>query len=800
MSVMRKKKSTRLAVLAAAAVLTAASAVPQGALAAKASATAASAGSAASAAGVDAASPAAPAGKTGPDEKGGTPVNAAITKEKAAALARQYVGIPADYALQNASYNTNPLAAGKRGMWSLNFVKQANGKQKGSIHAAIDASDGGLLQYAVYQDDPGYKPSYPPKVNREQAVELVRKFIGQVGASYAGRVKADPEYGTNGNPPLTGETLHRIRFNRIVEGIPYRDNFIEAVLDGDGRVRQYNVNWDDTVTFGPSQASLTPEEAAAAFRKEARPYLAYVLPYQAEDPQPILAYAMDPFYLDAATGSRWNPGGGQPEPNTDKPVSDKPLAAAPAENRSLTAEEAAAAVKALFPIPAEAELTESNYSEYTNGRTGKVSARWNLGWSIQAGGGGRSVAWASVDSRSGVVRSYSGYGLNDWMAQSEAKPADYAAAREKAVDTVKRALPDLAAELYLQETDKARYEGKTAADIGAYHFRFQRMVDGAVVTYDSVSVSVSAATGEVQDYQGEINPFEYKADRAQPISKAQAIEAWMTFYRPELAWVRPYAADGQPLPIEKINLMIAAGELPPGGSGPAKLVYQLMAKPTEEAIVLDAVTGRWRELSTGAETELVKPKATDVEGHWARRELELMVSYKALDLKDGKVRPNAVVTRGELIKMLVLAMNAGRPPMPMAADAGSAKAAFTDVAADSSFFVYVETALQANLIDIGDGSFNPGGKVDREEMAELIVRALGYNSLAEHAELFNPSFADADKVARKGQAAIVTGLKIMTPIAGRFEPDREVTRAEAAAAFFRFLQARAELKEAPLRE
>jgi len=34
---------------------------------------------------------------------------------------------------------------------------------------------------------------------------------------------------------------------------------------------------------------------------------------------------------------------------------------------------------------------------------------------------------------------------------------------------------------------------------------------------------------------------------------------------------------------------------------------------------------------------------------------------------------------------------------------------------------------------------------------------------------------------------------------GNFVPDREVTRAEAAAAFFRFLSVSAELKEAPLR-
>ena len=49
------------------------------------------------------------------------------------------------------------------------------------------------------------------------------------------------------------------------------------------------------------------------------------------------------------------------------------------------------------------------------------------------------------------------------------------------------------------------------------------------------------------------------------------------------------------------------------------------------------------------------------------------------------------------------------------------------------------------------------------------------------------------------QAAIVVGLGIMSLTRGNFVPDREVTRAEAATAFYRFLTVRAELKEAPLR-
>jgi hypothetical protein len=249
--------------------------------------------------------------------------------------------------------------------------------------------------------------------------------------------------------------------------------------------------------------------------------------------------------------------------------------------------------------------------------------------------------------------------------------------------------------------------------------------------------------------------------------------------------------------------MVAAGEIQPNevkSQGEAKLVYQLVPRYNlDQNVTLNAVTGQWINADDGTVTTLERQTATDIEGHWAQRELELMVAYKALDLKDGKVNPNAVITRGEMIKMLVLAMNQGTP-IYYTADTMKAAASFADVKADSSYFAYVETALQQQLIDIGDGTFNPEGKVDREEMAELIVRALGYNPLAEHDSLFNITFADADQVKQKGQAAIALGLGIMTLQNGKFLPERQVTRAEAATAFFRFLQAKADLKEAPLRD
>ncbi len=169
------------------------------------------------------------------------------------------------------------------------------------------------------------------------------------------------------------------------------------------------------------------------------------------------------------------------------------------------------------------------------------------------------------------------------------------------------------------------------------------------------------------------------------------LSAFDNYYKVELTYSLLGDDRYAGIPEQKLKLMIASGEIPPGssegnGTSEAKLIYRMVPKSIDESVFLDAVTGKWRSQSSGEVTDLERKKATDIEGHWAARELELMISYKALDLEDGKVRPNQIVTRGELIKMLVLAMNGGGGYRPFFA---AETASFKDVGAGSAYFPYV---------------------------------------------------------------------------------------------------------------
>lgn len=736
--------------------------------------------------------------------------DAKISKEQAEKLLRQYVSIPEGFVLQNSRYGTNRLAEGTRTQWNLTFVKRANGKQLGAIHAALDAGSGQLLSYQFDDYASGAQSSYPLKVDREDAIKLAEAFIDQIAKPYAGDIKFNENYGVRALPPLSGAVIHSLRFERIVNGLPYTGNYIELSISSEGFVNAFNLQWDETIDFPKPGNYLNKEDALSALKSESSPVLGYLLPYSKPKGEiaPQLNYRLGMFAIDAVTGKKLEDAGWyhyRQGTLSETPLTREPLSSKP-DVGPLTEKDAIAAVVASFPLPEGSVLESSGYNEYSQDEFGQTRAEWSFNWSVKKEGRDIRSIYVNVNGKNGAVERYYSYS-NVSGADSEGNAITLDEAVVTATDAVKKQLPWLTHQLYIVMPDAKLYEDKKVEEIYAYNIRFARKVHGALTEYDNLNISVDPRTGEIMSYDGAVQELKYPDKNPSLISKAEAVNKWFDYYDIELTYRidEQYKLDGEVLPQEKINLMRASGD-------PAfeqldreldiKLVYQLVDKARPEALYLDAQTGDWRSRETGVATTLELPRASDAEGHWAQDALQLMVAYRALDLNDGKVVPNQFITRGELIKMLVLARNNGRSMGLMGLgmdDAVKATASFADVAADSDYFAYVESALQENLIDLGDGSFNPDAPVTRDDMAELIVRALGYNSLANHEHIFKVPFKDSDAIDNKGQAAITVGLKIMSLSDGKFLPDKKVTRAEAATAFFRYLQKREELREAPLR-
>lgn len=733
----------------------------------------------------------------GAEEKG------SLDKDQAEKLLRQYISIPSDYKLQSSNSSSIKKQNGAIPVWGMEFVKTVNGKRLGSIYASLDADSGQLLSFEAYTDQTNAKPVYPLKVNRDAAQKLAVDFIGEIAANYADQVQFNEEVGASLLPPLSGEIRHELRYDRVVNGIPFIDNYIQLSIDSEGHVLQFRLEWDDTIVFPTSANPISLDDATASIRKHALPDLAYFIPYSGQKKEPVLHYQLPPVVINAETGDQLPRNDESYRPEALKePLSDEPLAAPPA-SIALTQEDAAAAVEKAFGLTDDYKLQNASFSEYVDDAD-KTSTRWSLEWSVNKDGKDVGYAYASVDGRTGAITEFYVY-RQDRSAQGTGEGITLDDAVASAVEVVKKLLPWQTHEIYLQKPSEDRYKNRTPEDIGSYYITFVRKVHGAVVSQDRISVSIHAVTGAVENYSAYLSDYKYPKQAPKTIDKSVVLDRFLDYYNIQLTYrlFSEYQLNGQPITREQYQMLLMSSDSDSEEvkqQSRVELVYQLAHKSRHENVVLDAMTGEWRNSETGEPTQLDIPKATDAEGHWAEESLGLMVAYKALDLVDGQVRPNAAITRGELIKMLVLARSGGRQyAYDTASVALMSKASFNDVAAGSAYFAYVESALQQSLIDLGDGSFNPDATVSRDEMAELIVRALGYNSLANYDHIFKANFKDSKDIANAGQAAIVVGLRIMSLSDGKFLPKKQVTRAEASIAFFRYLQKRAELQEAPLR-
>ena len=84
---------------------------------------------------------------------------------------------------------------------------------------------------------------------------------------------------------------------------------------------------------------------------------------------------------------------------------------------------------------------------------------------------------------------------------------------------------------------------------------------------------------------------------------------------------------------------------------------------------------------------------------------------------DGTFRPFNNTTRGQMTKIIVLALH-----IPVATPSGTPT--FSDVLPGSPFFDYVETAAGSNIVSgYSDGTFRPNNNVTRGQLSKIVVTA-----------------------------------------------------------------------------
>lgn len=181
-------------------------------------------------------------------------------------------------------------------------------------------------------------------------------------------------------------------------------------------------------------------------------------------------------------------------------------------------------------------------------------------------------------------------------------------------------------------------------------------------------------------------------------------------------------------------------------------------------------------------------KFKDIENHWAAEKIISLVNAGIVNgYPDGTIKPNAKITRAEVVTILVKALE---PDID-----GSLKTSFADsdqIPEWSSKFV--SYAVANNIIKgYDDNTFKPNKNMTRSEMAVVIIKAFSFDTYEDSSLNFKdheniPSWAKVF-VSSAVRNNIISGYEDNT-----FRPSKDITRAEAFVMLERAMVASGNLK------
>ncbi|SDE66821.1 S-layer homology domain-containing protein [Paenibacillus sp. UNCCL117] len=200
----------------------------------------------------------------------------------------------------------------------------------------------------------------------------------------------------------------------------------------------------------------------------------------------------------------------------------------------------------------------------------------------------------------------------------------------------------------------------------------------------------------------------------------------------------------------------------------------------------------------------------DLAAHWSSGEVAVLVSRHLVDgVSADRFEPNRPITRAELTKLLVSAMDQAQAVGETAAKTGQGtldglsgheterpvpSTEFTDVPNGAWYASYVRKAAEMGLVYGDNGRFRPNDPASREELAVLLQRFAempGFESAPSDGEALSlDRFADARNVSEWAREAVALAIRkgwMQGMTESELMPQGQASRAQAAALLLRVL-------------
>ncbi len=668
---------------------------------------------------------------------------------------------------------SSSVSAEKDGIttYRLNWETAEGAETQKRIETTVDGL-GNILMYSCSV----FENSYPGKASLPKLSESE-----VIAAAYSHLARLDPALAAEFDP--NGELLYgygvnsasaTVRFERRINGLPFCGNYMDITLNKDtGELVQLTSSMTYAENIASPDGIITPEQAAEKFKALSPMTAKYITRYGGEDEDDAAVLAYEPknpdAMIDAKTGEEFKQDiGGSQSANTTYGAASGMYAAESAAYGGFTPSElvnmeqveglmseaeARAVVEAISELPLEGKEFSGCTFDYLRGSRkddGTLTYTANLAYSLSEVRGDmnmREDTFVLIDAESGELLDVSTF------SNTNNGPEKPSITEAQALETAKAFAAKYAADEYAKADSDIEASDSAAPEsdyYGDYWFDFYRMENGYEYQENKISITVDKVSGKIKRFSKD---WDDDIEFESPEGMISADEAFLALSRRRGIEAR---------------YVLRTDE---SGAKTAQIVYALLIG---KASIVSAKSGKLLDYN-GSELkeDEAAASADDISGHYAENAISALLKNGVVSLPEGETsfRPNDVITQGELLAF-VAALEGEQYPITPYYERGLYK-----------------YAAARGIIKSGEAQ-DENLPCIREDGPKYIIRALGYEEIAQMTDIFAAGFSDSADITSdmEGYIALAKGFGI---IGGNpdstFAPKDQLTRADAAIMIYNYL-------------
>lgn len=636
---------------------------------------------------------------------------------------------------------------------------------KSSIYVNCDTT-GRILSYSInkYREE-NSNPKYLKSELKDTAYDFIKKMAPEV-ASHISFAEAAFNGVYDG-----GYTYY---YERIENGIRMPDNMVAVSVDSEsGEPIAISINWNYEVEIPSNEINVTIEQAREKIGENVKMELVYKNKEEKVNDKWVtkafLVYVPDKGYvaIDAKNGNIYDKHDEYYRmselANAKQMLSTNDMAADAGgfteeeikkidELKGLISKEDAIKIisneKSLLLDESAKAVTANLYQNYDYRNKEEKGYVWNLSFSdprevnYETGDTYRAYADAKIDAKTGEILSYSS-SVRDYYDENSEEwknvNVKYSSEQCKDVfeDFVKKYEKEKFEQTVLSEEEDGyilKFDVETPV-YGGYSYNYARTNEGIKYTYNNIRGQVDGVTGKIYGYNVNWDEDVVFESKNGAMSAEKAYEAYSSKEGFELVYEinnKHYLDDtkGQDEYYDYSEIYSLEKEV--------RLVYRTNIDPS----FISPFTGEQLDYE-GKPYEKENEKVYgDILGHWGERQIKLLTDLGAT-FEGNEFLPEKEITREE----------------------------FNKLAKKMSLYPNEEEEKDEKEI------------LTKTEFVKEVITLLYYKKIAELKGIYKVDFVDSNDIPDEdlGYVALAKGLGIISgDNSGRFNPNRNVTRAEAA--------------------